>query len=62
MDELSWYEDGSFLEWFAGKERLYIENITLEKSIQIAWENKACLYIQPAEQDAGLFIDYTEVE
>jgi len=62
MDELSWYEDGSFLEWFIGKERFYKEHVTLEEAIQIAWENKACLYIQPEEQNAGLFIDYTEVE
>ena len=61
--DLDWYEDGSFLEWHVGtnpvKDRR-TKTCTLEQAIQFAWENKMCLYIQPAEQDAGLFVDYSK--
>ena len=63
MNEVTWYEDGNFLEWFESKtERHYIEDVGLEQAIQFAWENKTLLYIQTAYQDAGLFIDYTKKE
>ena len=63
MDEVTWYEDKNFLEWFESKtERHYKENISLERAIQFAWENNVTLYIQPAFQDAGLFVDYSKKE
>ena len=62
--EITWYEDGSFLEWFVGEGRLedrrFREHVSLEEAIEYAWKHKKSLYIQTAEQDAGLFVDYAE--
>ena len=62
--EITWYEDGSFLEWFVGEgkleDRRLKEHVSLEEAIECAWRHKRCLYIQTAYRDAGLFVDYTE--
>ncbi|PWB87868.1 hypothetical protein [Methanobrevibacter thaueri] len=61
--DVTWYEDGGLLEWWTGEGRpedRKCKYCTLEEAVQFAWQNNFCLYIQPAEQDAGLFVDYTE--
>ena len=61
--DVTWYEDGGMLEFWIGEGRpedRQCQYCSLEDAIDFAWKNKVCLYIQTAEQDAGLFVDYTE--
>lgn len=62
--QITWYEDGSLLEWFVGEGRIedrrFKENVSLEEAIECAWKHRKSLYVQTAFQDAGLIIDYTE--
>jgi hypothetical protein len=59
---ITWYEMDNQLEYHVdetiGGQR--VVECSLEEAIQFAWENKMCLYIQTAYQDAGLFVDYTK--
>lgn len=61
--DVTWYEDGAILEYWVGEGRptdKQCKYCSLKEAIDFAWKNKMLLYIQPEDQDAGLFIDYSE--
>lgn len=60
--QVSWFEDAQLMEYFINEgnvEDKRCEYCSLEGAIEFAWKNKMLLYIQPEEQNAGLFVDYT---
>lgn len=62
-DEVTWYEDGNMIEYWTTEDYpqdRICKECSLKDAIAFAQEKKLCLYIQTAEQDAGLFVDYTE--
>lgn len=61
--ELTWYEDGSLIEWFydiEDPEPHSTKFCMLRDAIEIAWKNQCLLVIQPMYQDECIFIDYSE--
>ena len=61
-NDITWYEDGNSIEYYPDgtiQNRIY-EACDLKDAIDFAKANKMCIVIQPAFQDASIFIDYTD--
>lgn len=63
--DVTWYEDGEMIEYWTGEGRpqdRVCKEASLKEAIEFAKTNKMCLSIQPVEQDACLFVDYSCVK